>query len=176
MSGELENKIKSLFGNLKKHEVQPHAFLKTRILANSRDLMRAEKKVFYWKLVSAFSVASLVLTLLVGQQQRTQKALFATNEPYVIHMNFSEHEAQNVVIAEITLPDDVTFHSERNPQIAQLRTLRLPFKVGHDGRTKLPFVVMAREIGNKKIQVRLLDQDNKVIRENSIVVNVDKRS
>lgn len=175
METDTELRVKDIFDSLKRDKVTPHPFLKTRVLATSRDLMRAKKKIFYWKFISIFSMACLVLSLFY-HTKISQTPTIALNEPYVIHMHFSEEEASFVAFAEIDLPKGVSFHSKRNPQIREARKLRLPVRISSDGRTKLPFVVVANGKGTKKIHVRLFDWDNNPIKEDFIKVSFDRKS
>lgn len=170
-----ENQVREIFASLNKDSLEPHPFLRTRVLAASKELVKARKHVFYWKLVSAFSMACLALTLVYNTYQSPVTTV-ALNRPYVIHMNFSEEDASYVASAEIMLPKGVSFHSVKNPTISKARSLKLPVNVSADGRTKLPFVVVASGKGDKKILVRLYDKNNNVVKEDFIKVSFNKKS
>jgi hypothetical protein len=169
MNNDSELKVKQVFESLVQEDFGPHPFLKTRVLATSRELIKSRQKIFYWKLVSGLSMACLVISLAFNAKTTPANGI-ALNEPYVIHMTFSDEEVKFVAAAEIELPTGVKFHSLKNPQINKMRKLRLPVSVDKDGRTKLPFVVVANDKGYKKIQVRLFDSDNNVLKEDVIKV------
>jgi hypothetical protein len=169
MNDDPQIKVKKVFKSLVPKDLGPHPFLKTRVLATSRELLESRQNVFYWKLISGLSMLCLVVSL-VYNTKTTPVTGIALNEPYVIHMKFSDQEVKFVAAAEIVLPTGVNFHSLKNPLINKMRIMRLPVSADADGRTKLPFVVVANDKGNKKIQVRLFDIHNNVLKEDVIKV------
>ena len=175
MEHDQEERVRGIFNKLNKDELTPNPYLKTRILAESHALNESRKKLNFWRLVSSLALTSLVLTILMINQKPMSMNTLALNRPYVIHVSFSEQEVGLVAAAEVILPKGVYFHSDKNPQVRDIRKLRLPVGAQMDGRTRLPFVVVAdKENGVKKIQVRLFDNNNNLIKENFIKVNLNR--
>lgn len=172
---ELEKSVKGILAKVKEGDHGPHPFLKSRIISASREINSSRKKMFFWKSLSLLTSVCLIFVMF-SNVKRNEKNVVPLNNSYVIHMQFSEEDAVMIANAEVTLPDDVQFYSASNPEIKTKKTLVLPVKVSVDGRTKLPFVVMATAPGKKKILVRLLDNDQNLIKHSYITVTFNKRS
>lgn len=175
MEREQEERVRGIFNKLNKDELTPHPYLKTRILAESEALNDSRKKLNFWRLVSSLALTSLVVIVTLTSFKPKPMNTLALNRPYVIHVNFSEQEVGLVAAAEIVLPKGVHFYSDKNPQVREIRKLRLPVGAQVDGRTRLPFVIVAdKASGVRKIQVRLFDNNNNLIKENFIKVNLNR--
>ena len=170
-----ESEVKTILSKLNQEDLLPHPYLKTRILAVARELRATERKLFFWKMFSTLSMACLVMSLYFHPFTNHQNSI-PLNTPYVIHMNFNDQESTHVAIAEIQLPQGISFHSEKNLSLREARQLRLPVFLTKDGRYKLPFVVVASGEGTKKIHVRLFDKDNHLVKESFIKVNFNRKS
>ncbi len=175
MERDQEERIRGILNKLNQDELTPHPYLKTRILAESEALNESRKKLNFWRLVSTLALTSLVVTVLMTSFKRKSLNTLALNRPYVIHVNFSDKEVGVIAAAEIELPKGVHFYSDKNPQVREMRKLRLPVGAQFDGRTRLPFVIVADKAkGIKKIQVRLFDTNNNLVKENFIKVNLNR--
>jgi hypothetical protein len=87
-----------------------------------------------------------------------------TKQAYVIHVDFNQADKNIVAKAEIELPKDVHFVSSRK-EVREENRLTLPVDIKATGRGKLPFVVSSDFSGEKLIKVRLLNEDNQLVRE-----------
>lgn len=161
-----EQQLQGLFRQLKDIQIEPSPYLKTRVLARAKE-DRASRSLLLWKLISAGSVcAVLALSVVSYRLYQNQKAAPAavTQQAYVIQIDFNAADKELVARAEVELPPGVHFVSS-NKQISQERKLTLPVQVKSLGRGKLPFVVAADFSGEKEIEVRLLDQNDELIRK-----------
>lgn len=160
--------LTDLFAKVNKTQIEPSPYLKTRVLAHVKEAQNHQKTLRFWKFLSASSFAVM---LLIGVY--TYKAFnlnennAITNQAYVIHVDFNQEDLSKVAKAEITLPDDVNFMSAKG-KLSTLRSLTLPITVKNLGRSKLPFVVSSAVDGEKNIQIRLLDLNNNLIREQNL--------
>lgn len=158
--------IKSLFAAAEATELDPSPYMRTRILANLRDEEESRwPRTRVWKFFTVMSAfAFLIMTAHSYSLMNKIESNGAAMESYVIHVNFNENDLTRVTKAEVVLPDGVKFVS-KNGNIADKKVLRLPIDIKSIGRGKLPFVVTASTDGEKQITVRLLNDDNEVIRD-----------
>lgn len=168
-SNEPENsdfaQIKSLFQAAKDNDLEPSPYLRTRVLASLRTRQNSFLRINSWKILSAVSTLALVLvsTYTLNLQRRAEPTVVA-QQSYVIHVNFSEDDLNRVVKAEVVLPEGVGFVSKKGLTDGK-KSLRLPIDIKSAGRGKLPFVVTSTVGGEQKILVRLLDEQNHLVRE-----------
>ncbi|MBL7669751.1 MAG: hypothetical protein JNM39_04640 [Bdellovibrionaceae bacterium] len=157
--------IKSLFQAAKDTELEPSPYLRVRVLASLQMRRSSFLRVNSWKLVSAVSTFALVLvsTYALNLQRKAEPTVVA-QQSYVIHVNFSEDDMTRVVKAEVVLPEGVGFVSKKGLTDGK-KSLRLPIDIKSTGRGKLPFVVTSTVGGEQKILVRLLDEQNHLVRE-----------
>lgn len=157
-------RMSEVFRGVRASGIEAPQFMKTRVLAQLRQERQFKRKLFIWKFVTAGSLAVLVATFLIGFKMISQiKADAFTRQAYVIHVDFTQNDRQEVAAAEVELPQGVHFVSKSN--VGSMHKLRLPVDVKTAGPGKLPFVVSADDPGEKKIIVRLLNHDDRVIRE-----------
>jgi hypothetical protein len=157
-------RMSEVFKGVRASGIEASQFMKTRVLAQLRQERQFKRKLFMWQFVTAGSLAALVATFFIGFKMISQiKADAFTREAYVIHVDFTQNDRQQVAAAEVELPQGVHFVSKSG--VASLHKLRLPVDVKAAGRGKLPFVVSADDPGEKRIVVRLLNRDDQVIRE-----------
>lgn len=157
--------LQAIFSEVRSKDFSAPPFMKTRVLAHVREVQMQRKQLFFWKALSSFAVAALVVVSLVTVQM-SQKSTpdIVTNQVYVIHVDFNQDDQARVAQAEVELPEGVHFESKR-PEIRNLRKLKLPVNIGAIGRAKLPFVLSSTSAGEKAIKVRLLDDGDQVVRE-----------
>ncbi len=159
------SQIKDLFQAVKEAEVEPSPYLRTRVLASVRRSQNPLLRFNFWKTLSTVSTLALVLvsTYTLSLLKKTEPAVIA-QQSYVIHVNFSEDDLTRVVKAEVVLPEGVGFVSKKGLTDGK-KSLRLPIDIKSAGRGKLPFVVTATAGGEKQILVRLLDEQDHLVRE-----------
>ncbi|MBK7961839.1 MAG: hypothetical protein IPK04_11975 [Bdellovibrionales bacterium] len=168
-SNEPENsdfaQIKSLFQAAKDTDLEPSPYLRVRVLASLQMRRSSFLRINSWKIVSAVSTLALVLvsTYTLNLHRRAEPTVVA-QQSYVIHVNFSEDDLTRVVKAEVVLPEGVGFVSKKGLTDGK-KSLRLPIDIKSAGRGKLPFVVTSTVGGEQKILVRLLDEQNHLVRE-----------
>jgi hypothetical protein len=162
------NSMDALFAKLRETKIEPSPFLKTRVLARANEGQGLQKNLLFWKVLSLGSLTSLALALVVtfNMYKKTQKSQAdgIAEQAYVIHINFNDADKTSVARAQIELPSDVHFVS-KNQDMRGQRSLTLPVAVKTLGKGKLPFVVSADFPGEKEIKVRLLDENDQVVRE-----------
>lgn len=164
-NSEETQKLNSIFGSLRESKIEPSPFLKTRVLARANEGKSLQNSLFFWKAISVGSLFSLAAALILtfNLYKKTQVDGIA-NQAYVIHIDFNDADKTSVARAQIELPNDVHFVS-KSGKMRDQRSLTLPVAVKTLGKGKLPFVVSADVAGDKEIKVRLLDQNDKVVRE-----------
>ncbi len=156
--------IRNLFLKVENAQVEPSAFMKTRVLAHLKEGQIQQKTVRFWQFLSVGSFA--VMILIGSYAMYTLNAVKndgITNQAYVIHVDFNQDDLSKVARAEVSLPDDVNFMSKG--KVHSLRQMTLPVQIKTAGRGKLPFVVSSAVEGEKSIKVRLLDENNNLVRE-----------
>lgn len=166
ITSQEESQLTALFAQVRKAEVEVPPYMKARVLAHLRqDQKQVRGSLFFWK---ALSLGSLMSLLFLGifsfnlYQKSTSDGI--TQQAYVIHIDFNSEDRGLVAKAEIELPKDVHFVSSKK-QIREERSLTLPVDIKAVGRGKLPFVVSSSFSGEKDIKVRLLNENNELVRE-----------
>lgn len=160
-----EAQIQDLFAQVKTAKIEPSPYMKTRILARLRETQTQKQRLFLWKWLTggAFVAALFLGVLSVRLYERTHQD-GVVRESYVIQVDFNQTDLEKVAKAEVVLPEDVHFVSSKR-EIRAERRLKLPMTLKSAGRGKLPFVVTSTAPGEKKITVRLLDENNGLVRE-----------
>ena len=160
-----ELKTKSVFAKLNSVQLDPSPYMKTRILAHVKEAQKMQKTIRFWQF---FSASSFSIMLLIG--------LYALNslnkinpdavaqQAYVIHVEFDQDDMSRVARAEVVLPENVHFMSKKG-MVKDRQSLTLPVQIKTAGRAKLPFVVASSVEGEQNIRVRLLDENNVLVRE-----------
>jgi hypothetical protein len=162
-----QNDLNSLFQQARKADFEPSPYMRTRILAQLRDDQKPAARIKIWKLFTAISLSALVLVSAYTLNLMSKiESNGVVTQAYVIHVNFNENDLAQVAKAEVVLPDDVNFVSKGLAQ--NKRSLKLPIDVKSVGRGKLPFVVTSKTDGEKLIRVRLLDENDNLIREQDL--------
>lgn len=170
-----EIKAKAIFK--RNDSLSPSPYLKSRILAVSDERLKEKDKTFIWKLTALISSAVTIALLVVNLSQyvrKDQSNLARVNEPYVLHLTLSEADSSKVNKAEIILPEGVKFYSQKHGYLDGQRRMKLNLSAVHAGRVKLPFVVAAEKTGHKVILINLLDEDDKIIGQNSVKVTFNR--
>lgn len=179
LSLQEEQQLGTLFSRLKDIQVEAPVYMKTRVLAHLKEdqlLQKQKRSLFFWKCVSLGSLASLALVLFFNFGLMTKENPEAfSRQAYVIHVNFNQMDQEMVAGAEIELPEDVRFVSS-NKEIQNERRLKLPVSVRNLGRGKLPFVVTSDVLGEKAIKVRLLNEKDELVREQTLKVKFAKEN
>lgn len=160
-----QEQFTSLFNELRAATVEAPPFLKTRVLAHTKRQNESSQKLFFWKSLAGLSLfAFLLLGVFSWNLYQNSHADGMTKQAYVIHVDFNQADKNIVAKAEIELPKDVHFVSSRK-EVREESRLTLPVDIKATGRGKLPFVVSSDFSGEKLIKVRLLNEDNQLVRE-----------
>lgn len=170
-----EQRLNLVFSRLKEVHLEAPLYLKTRVLAHLETDAKQIKSLFFWKVLSLSSLASLALVIFFGISllKKNNSADVFAKQAYVIHVDFNQMDQQQVAEAEIELPEDVRFVSS-NKDVQRERRLKLPVSVKNLGRGKLPFVVTSDFSGEKAIKVRLLNEKDELVREQILRVKFAK--
>ena len=175
LSPQEEKQLSSIFAQVRAIDLEVSPYLKTRVLANLRQSPEQTGRLFFWKslaLASLFSVLFLAfVSLNLYQKSRTDGV---TQQAYVIHIDFDQADKDVVATAEIELPEDVHFVSSKK-EVREERKLSLPVDVKMAGRGKLPFVVTSDFSGEKEIKVRLLNENDQLVREQVLKLKFAKQ-
>jgi len=175
LTPEQKQQLSAIFAQVRAAEVEVSPYLKTRVLAHILQGRKQSGSLFFWKalaLGSFFSV--LFLGILSFNLYQKTHADGITQQAYVIHIDFDQADKDIVATAEIELPDDVHFVSSKK-EIREERKLSLPVDVKMAGRGKLPFVVSSDFSGEKEIKVRLLNENDQLIREQVLKLKFAKQ-
>jgi hypothetical protein len=170
-----ETQLKSVFSSIRQAEVEAPVFLKARVLAHLKDDRKQRHSLFFWKALSAGSLFSLIfLGVFSFNLYKKSPTDGITQQAYVIHIDFNQADKNVVANAEIELPKDVHFVSSKK-EIREESKLTLPVDIKVAGRGKLPFVVTSEFSGEKEIKVRLLDENNQLVREQVLKLKFAKQ-
>ena len=85
-------------------------------------------------------------------------------------MEVAELRGSAIAYAEIELPDDVTFYSEKYPDLHEERGLRLAWLERYE-KDALPIVVRSSTPGLKRVELRFLDQNGTVLEERQLEID-----
>jgi hypothetical protein len=165
-SAQYEIKSKAIFKALPAVDASP--YLAGRVLALHQERQSHRKQVLLWRWVAAFSFTVLVAFVSVMQLPSHKEALFAY-QPYVIHVNLDEQELKMAASAEVELPAGVSFVS-MSAEVQALRSLKLAVD-GHEGRSRLPFVVKSDRTGTMPLQVRIYDSNDKLLQTKTLTLH-----
>jgi hypothetical protein len=170
-----EIQLNALFARVRAADIEAPPYLKTRVLAQLRDLKKQNRSLLFWKALSAGSLLGLLfLGALSFNLYQKSNSDGLTKQAYVIHIDFNQADRDVVAKAEVELPEDVHFVSSKK-EIREERTLSLPVDVKVAGRGKLPFVVTSDYSGEKEIKVRLLNENNELVREQILKLKFAKQ-
>lgn len=157
--------MRSLFSSVRAADIEPSPYLRTRVLAHLTDEFKQSNQLKFWKFFSAGSfVAMAMMGFYVMNTFNPSSTAASSQQAYVIHVDFNQNDLSHVAQAEVVLPDGVKFVT-KNGSIDSKKSLRLPIDIRSVGRGKLPFVVSSDSVGDKEILVRLLDENNQVVRD-----------
>ena len=182
MSSDQNEKIThTSFSALKSARIEAPPFRKSRILAQLEGRKKASREVLFWRLIAG--VATCACIALVAFNSRSlfssegNESLYAM-KPYVIHVDFGNEKLTGAMIAEVELPDGVKFFSKAHPEVSKLTSMRMDIPDVIEGRSRLPFVVTADRPGIAHLKIRIMDENNQLVRERVISVNFaeDKKS
>jgi hypothetical protein len=166
---EIEDRIRQLFDAGDEALPGPSPFLETRILARlteneHRARLRRWKR---WAILSPLVAAALALAVFVYLPAEFQAPV---NTSIVIRVEVEELRGSAVAYAEVELPDDVTFYSEKYPELTEEREIRLAW-LGRYEEDSLPIVVRASTPGLKRVKLRFLDQNETVLEERELEID-----
>jgi hypothetical protein len=148
LNDDIENRIRQLFSAGDEALPEPSPFLKTRILAQlkenaTRAKLRRWKR---WAILSPLAAAALVVSIFV---YRPAELRAPVNTSILIRVEVEELRGSVIAYAEVELPDDVTFYSEKYPELHEEREIRT---------------------GLKRVKLRFLDQNEVVLEERQLEI------
>lgn len=166
---EIEDRVRQLFDAGDEALPEPSPFLKTRILARlteneHRAKLRRWKR---WAILSPLAAGALVLSIFLYRPAEFQAP---ANTSILIRVEVEELRGSTIAYAEVELLDDVTFYSEKYPELADERELRLAWLDRYE-EDSLPIVVRASTPGLKRVKLRFLDQDETVLEERQLEID-----
>jgi hypothetical protein len=166
---EIEDRIRQLFAAGDETLPGPSPFLDTRVLARLREnAQRATLRRWRrWAIVSPLAAAALVLSIFLYRPAEFQAPV---NTSVLIRVEVEELRGSAISYAEIELPDGVIFYSERYPELAGEREIRLAWFDRYE-EDSLPIVVRASKPGLKRVKLRFLDQDETVLEERQLEID-----
>lgn len=175
---EAQAKVESskIFSQIKDSDLSVSPYLKIRILAHMREHKTSRKKVLFWQFLSFGAIASIVFLAFLNLQMYQKIHLDAvTKQAYVIHIDFNQADQQQVVRAEVELPDNVHFVSS-DKTLKPEKKMSLPITIKSLGRGKLPFVVASDSSGEKEIIVSLFNENEELVRKQVLKFKFAKNS
>ena len=166
---EIEDRIRQLFDAGDEALPEPSPFLKTRILARLTENAEQAKLRRWrrWAILSPLAAAALVLAILVYRPAEFQAPV---NTSVLIRVAVEELRGDAIAFAEIELPDDVTFYSEKYPELIEEREIRVTWLDQYE-KDALPIVVRASTPGLKRVKLRFLDQNEAVLEERQLEID-----
>ena len=166
---DIENRIRQLFSAADEALPEPSPFLETRIRAQlEENATRAKLRRWRrWAILSPLAAAALVLSIFV---YRPAELRAPVNTSIVIRVEVEELRGSAIAYAEVELPDDVTFYSEKYPDLHRERELRLAWLDRYE-KDALPIVVRSSTPGLKRVELRFLDQNGTVLEERQLEID-----
>ena len=174
---ELAKKSAAIFGRVKKLEMQPSPYMKTRVLAQFREKRTKSLRLRFWQVLAVGSgllAAGLVFVMFAGPTGNGLGHYGAVVDRQIaIRLDLSA-ESPQVAYVEVQLPDGVHFYSKSYPEFASLRTLTLDRPAGSS--QSLPIVVLSNQAGVKDVVVKFLGSDKQVIAVRNLKIKFDRRT
>lgn len=167
MNNKIEQKLGDLFQGLRESKGSPSPFLKTRILARVEENRRNNKLLFFYKSVTGFCLA-ILLVITINSQFSTESMLIGKN--YVVNVDLKEVSETNISFAKIILPKNIVFVSKNNPSLSSKRELSIDWEYLAQNR-RLPIVIQGIQSGKMVVEVRFYDKKNKLIRTKKVKLN-----
>ena len=166
---EIEDRIRQLFAAGDGALPEPSPFLETRILARlTENAHRAKLRRWRrWAILSPLAAGALVLSIFVYRPAEFQAPV---NTSILIRVEVEELRGSAIAYAEVELPDDVTFYSEKYPELTEEREIRLAWLDRYE-KDSLPIVVRASTPGLKRVKLRFLDQNETVLEERQLEID-----
>lgn len=166
---EIEDRIRQLFDSGDEALPEPSPFLETRILARlTQNAHRAKLRSWRrWAILSPLVAGALVLAIFLYRPVEFQAPV---NTSILIRVEVEELQESAIAYAEVELPDDVTFYSEKYPELTEEREIRLAWLERYE-KDSLPIVVRASTPGLKRVKLRFLDQNETVLEERQLEID-----
>ncbi len=164
--------IRNLFSEAEESLQGPTPYMRTRILANLRE-GRANQRTLLWKRLAFSSPIVSAIVLAVVFLNGSEPAFRASvNEKVLVKVEVQGMKEMPVSFAEIELPSNVFFYSEKYPELASQKQIRLAWSYVQE-MGSLPIVIQSRDAGIKPVKVRFLDHDLKLVKEREIAIQFE---
>lgn len=162
----MEKNIKDILKEIKAAEVKSDPYLATRVMAHVNSQQTA-KPQWFWKVSTIVSLLTCLVVLFFNRpSQITPNFSAEVNKPQVVKVEVAPFNFTETIQAEIILPDNVEFYSNDYMELSQLRTLRL--NIDPNSMKSLPFIIKGDVQGNKSIQVKFYDSNDKLVKTKEI--------
>lgn len=166
--------VQSLFSKLNDVKIEPSVFLEKRVMAHVEADLRENRRIQFWKYLSAV-LSTLVVVLILQSYndfKRDNHSVVMLGSPYVIQMLINSNKNIAISQVELVLPEGMYFVSSKGPLTAE-KKLKLPFKPKLNNKNKLPFVVASNELGKKQVLIRFLDANSKLLKEEKVFLKFE---
>jgi hypothetical protein len=155
------NELKDLNGP------KPDPYFAQRVLAHAAS-RKQEKTLFFWKWVSATSVAFGCLMSFYFYTTSINKLDFdykkaPTNKYMVLQLNELPQDSR-IVYVTLELDRDMDF-SLSDPTLVGKKELTIAIDTLNSKDARLPFVFLSRVAGKKNVRIKFLDEDFNVVKE-----------
>lgn len=151
---------------------EPSPYMKTRILAQLRENLTEKKqrtqKFVWYRNIAILSVPVTIVLLVLTLRLAHDVHIAPAYQALAIKVDIQKADEVEIAIAEIELPEGVTFYSQAHPQINTQRTLSLDWNKMGPKISSLPFAVKANVLGEKKIKVRFFNKNKQLFQEQII--------
>lgn len=164
-----EQRAKAIFAKARSADAGPSVYMKTRVLAELRERRQALslRRWKFWGVASPVASAFLIAIGFLAGHSPTQAPDLTASTHRLVAVRIELSQVKNANFAEIILPEDVHFYSEKFPTLEQKQSITMAWSGGAEN-TKLPVVIRSDELGRKKIEIRILDQNRRVIEKRSL--------
>lgn len=170
------SELEALFARAARVPMPASPYLATRVLARSRELANAKRKLRLWQALSfGLVTAGLLVLFVLPKFSSDQKLEAQVNKPQVVMVKMQEAGPAAIASAEIALPEGVFFFSETIPGLKEKRELKVAWSRAAE-KPYFPFVVRAEEAGTKVVTVRFRDSAGYIVTERAISIRFTKVS
>ena len=153
-----------LMGSLKSIQVEPSPYLKTRILANHKQLNEKKSGLPQWVGILIGSMVTACLAFLISWQMFEKPAgqLVATGQPYLVKADIRKMNELKPAYVRVELIGAVEFSSAKHKHIREMRSLKMSWEK-LAGKQYLPVVVKGLEDGESHVKIQFYDENNNLI-------------
>jgi hypothetical protein len=171
---DLAKSAQAAFSLLRRKELSPSPFLKTRVLAHLEEKMAKNSRWRLWPVLSTSSGLFTVILIIWFYLISSATLQGVEGEELLVRYQYKSMSPQ-VESVDVVIPEGVKFQSHRHPHIRHLRTLKVSGervrRLGY-----LPVVIKSIESGKKWIQFIFRDHDGRVVKEKKVPIHFHHKS